>query len=182
MLSGGTAVVADFGIARALSAAGEGQHLTQTGTIIGTPAYMSPEQAAGGAEIDGRSDQYSLACVVYEMLVGEPPFTGPTAQAVLARHSMDMVSPPSIVRATIPDAVEGAILRALAKTPADRFPTTALFAEALQKPAPPRRWLGMPPAVVAAFGVVVLAVTALVTRSLWSGGGRSHAVAGAEGG
>jgi serine/threonine-protein kinase len=86
-------------------------------------------------EIDGRSDQYSLACVVYEMLVGEPPFTGPTAQAVIARHSLDMVSPPSIVRATIPDAVEGAILRALSKTPADRYPTTALFAEALNTPS-----------------------------------------------
>src|SRR5207249_11341502 len=134
LLSGGTAVVADFGIARAVSAAGGGEHLTQTGTIIGTPAYMSPEQATGGAEIDGRSDQYSLACVVYEMLVGEPPFTGPTAQAVLARHSLDMVSPPSIVRSTIPDAVEAAILRALSKLPADRYPTTALFAEALNMP------------------------------------------------
>src|SRR3989475_7672030 len=109
----------------------QSRHLTETGTIIGTPAYMSPEQATGSEEIDGRSDQYSLACVVYEMLVGEPPFTGPTAQAVLARHSLDMVSPPSIVRSTIPDAVEGAVLRALAKVPADRYPTTALFAEAL---------------------------------------------------
>jgi serine/threonine-protein kinase len=135
MLSGGTAVVTDFGIARAVSAAGEGQHLTETGTIIGTPAYMSPEQATGASEIDGRSDQYSLACVVYEMLVGEPPFTGPTAQAVIARHSLDMVSPPSIVRATIPDAVEGAILRGLSKVPADRYPTTALFAEALNTPS-----------------------------------------------
>src|SRR5207245_7076885 len=90
MLSGGTAVVTDFGIARAVSAAGQSRHLTETGTIIGTPAYMSPEQATGSEEIDGRSDQYSLACVVYEMLVGEPPFTGPTAQAVLARHSLDM--------------------------------------------------------------------------------------------
>jgi len=135
MLSGGTAVVADFGIARAVSAAGEGQQLTQTGTIIGTPAYMSPEQASGSDEIDGRSDEYSLACVVYEMLVGAPPFTGPTAQAILARHSLDMVSPPSIVRSTIPDAVEGAILRALSKVPADRYPTTALFAEALNTPS-----------------------------------------------
>src|SRR5881409_3828276 len=135
MLSGGTAVVADFGIARAVSAAGAGRHLTETGTIIGTPAYMSPEQATGSDEIDGRSDQYSLACVVYEMLVGEPPFTGPTAQAVLARHSLDMVSPPSIVRSTIPDAVEVAILRALAKLPADRYATTALFAEALNTPS-----------------------------------------------
>ncbi|HLB82808.1 MAG TPA: serine/threonine-protein kinase, partial [Gemmatimonadales bacterium] len=92
MLSGGAAVVADFGIARAVSAAGQSRHLTETGTIIGTPAYMSPEQATGATEIDGRSDQYSLACVLYEMLVGEPPFTGPTAQAVIARHSLDMVS------------------------------------------------------------------------------------------
>src|SRR5438309_10070857 len=135
MLSGGTAVVTDFGIARAVSAAGQSRHLTETGTIIGTPAYMSPEQASGSEEIDGRSDKYSLACVVYEMLVGEPPFTGPTAQAVLARHSLDMVSPPSIVRSTIPDAVEGAVLRALAKVPADRYPTTALFAEALNMPS-----------------------------------------------
>src|SRR5216683_4821995 len=135
MLSGGTAVVTDFGIARAVSAAGDEHHLTQTGTIIGTPAYMSPEQSAGAGEIDGRSDEYSLACVVYEMLVGEPPFTGPTAQAIIARHSLDMVSPPSIVRGTIPDATEGAILRALSKVPADRYPTTALFAEALNTPS-----------------------------------------------
>src|SRR6266705_5103944 len=135
MLSGGTAVVADFGIARAVTAAGEEHQLTQTGTVIGTPAYMSPEQATGSAEIDGRSDQYSLACVVYEMLVGEPPFTGPTAQAVMARHSLDLVSPPSIVRSTIPDAVEGAILRALSKVPADRYPTAALFAEAVNTPS-----------------------------------------------
>src|SRR6059036_3669077 len=133
--SGGTAVVADFGIARAVTAAGEGQQLTQTGTIIGTPAYMSPEQATGNAEIDGRSDEYSLACVLYEMLVGEPPFTGPTAQAVIARHSLDLVSPPSIVRASIPDAVEAAILRALSKVPADRYATTALLAEALNVPS-----------------------------------------------
>ncbi|HEV2749126.1 MAG TPA: serine/threonine-protein kinase [Gemmatimonadales bacterium] len=135
MLSGGSAVVADFGIARAVSAAGDGRHLTQTGTLIGTPAYMSPEQAGGSDEVDGRSDEYSLACVVYEMLVGAPPFTGPTAQAIIARHSLDMVSPPSIVRNTIPDAVEGAILRALSKVPADRYPTTALFAEALNTPS-----------------------------------------------
>src|SRR3989475_1333971 len=164
MLSGGTAVVTDFGIARAVSAAGGEQHLTQTGTIIGTPAYMSPEQSTGTSEIDGRSDQYSLACVVYEMLVGEPPFTGPTAQAVIARHSPDLVSPPSLVRASIPDAVEDALLRAPAKTPADRFPTAALFAEALARPsaatgpmrraarAPPRPtgWVGLAPSGVAA--------------------------------
>jgi len=171
LLSGGTAVVADFGIARALDAAGEDQ-LTQTGTIIGTPAYMSTEQATGSLEIDGRSDQYSLACVVYEMLVGQPPFTGPTAQAIIARHSLDMVSPPSIVRGTIPEPMEDAILRALSKVPADRFATTALFAEALAlpgtasgvrrratgtmgaRPRARRRWVR--PAAVAAGAVVLL--------------------------
>ena len=196
MLSGGTAVVTDFGIARAVTAAGDEHQLTQTGTVIGTPAYMSPEQATGSAEIDGRSDQYSLACVVYEMLVGEPPFTGPTAQAVMARHSLDFVSPPSIVRASIPDAVEDALLRALAKTPADRFPTATLFAEGLARPSPatgpmrrltrptraPRRWLEIPPAVVVALGVIVLGVTAVATRSLWSGAGRSRGAGAAEGG
>jgi serine/threonine-protein kinase len=134
LLSGGTAVVADFGIARAISAAADSEQLTQTGMVVGTPAYMSPEQGAAGSEIDGRSDQYSLACVLYEMLVGQPPFTGPNSQAILARHSFDSVSPPSIVRHTVPDTVERAILRALAKVPADRYPTMALFAEALTKP------------------------------------------------
>jgi len=135
LLSGGTAVVADFGIARAAAGGESAKSLTKTGTVIGTPAYMSPEQSAGVAEIDGRSDQYSLACVVYEMLVGEPPFTGPTAQAILARHSLDHVSPPSIVRESIPETMEVAILRALAKTPADRFPTVIMFAEALARPS-----------------------------------------------
>jgi serine/threonine-protein kinase len=132
MLSGDTAIVADFGIARA---DGGAHSLTQTGTIIGTPTYMSPEQGTGSPDIDGRSDQYSLACVVYEMLVGAPPFTGPTVQAVIARHSMDLVSPPSIVRESIPDTMETALLRALAKTPADRFPTVLLFAESLGRPS-----------------------------------------------
>ncbi len=172
MLSGGSAVVADFGIARALSAAGEAHHITQTGTVIGTPAYMSPEQATGSVEIDGRSDEYSLACVTYEMLVGEPPFTGSTAQAIIARHSLDSVSPPSIVRATIPDTVERAILRALAKVPADRYPTTALFAEALAAPGAPlgaaarrttratpaARWIGLPRGVVLAGVALVVAI------------------------
>jgi len=141
LLMGETAVVADFGIARAITAAGD-TRLTQTGTVIGTPTYMSPEQAMGAEDIDGRSDQYSLGCVVYEMLTGEPPFSGSTAQAVMARHSLDAVSPPSIVRETIPEGVEEAVLRALSKVPADRFPTAALFAEALLSAPPttaPRR-------------------------------------------
>jgi len=189
LLEGGTAIVADFGIARAISVAGEERHLTQTGTVIGTPIYMSPEQATGSGEIDGRSDQYSLACVTYEMLVGAPPFSGPTAQAIMARHSLDLVSPPSIVRTTIPDAVEDAILRALAKTPADRFPTTALFAEALQKPsaatgpmrrltrpvAAPRRWLGMEPAVALGVVAAVIVAAAWGTRAVWSRNARPAA-------
>jgi serine/threonine-protein kinase len=133
MLSGGHAVVTDFGIARAASAV-EQQQLTQTGTVIGTPVYMSPEQGTGDV-IDGRSDEYSLACVVYEMLVGQPPFTGPNVQAIIARHSMASVSPPSIVRDTIPETMEAALLRALAKVPADRFPTVIMFAEALAMPS-----------------------------------------------
>jgi len=136
LLSGGTAVVADFGIARAIDDADE-QSLTKTGTIIGTPTYMSPEQATGAAQIDGRSDQYSLACVLYELLVGQPPFTGPTAQAIIARHSLDMVSPPSIVRPGLPEALEDALLKALSKVPADRFATTTLFADALAVPSRP---------------------------------------------
>jgi serine/threonine-protein kinase len=98
---------------------------------------MSPEQATGD-EIDGRSDEYSLACVTYEMLAGGLPFSGPTAQAIMARHSVDVVSPPSIVRNTIPDAAEDAILRALSKVPADRLSTMAQFAEALFSLSRPR--------------------------------------------
>src|SRR5437879_13873456 len=122
-----TAVVADCGIARAITAAGD-TRVTQTGTVIGTPTYMSPEQAMGAEDIDGRSDQYSLGCVVYEMLTGEPPFSGSNAQAVIARHSLDAGSPPSIVRETIPEGVADAGLRAVPKDPADRLPIRALSA------------------------------------------------------
>ncbi len=130
LLEEGHAVVADFGIARAITAAG-GEQLTETGLAIGTPAYMSPEQAAGGAEIDGRSDLYSLGCVVYEMLAGEPPYTGPTPQAVFAKRLSEPVPHVSTLRETVPKPVEQTITRALAKAPADRFPTAAQFVEAL---------------------------------------------------
>ena len=122
-------LVADFGIARALDAAG-GERLTETGLALGTPAYMSPEQAAGG-RMDGRTDIYALGCVTYEMLAGQPPFTGPTAQSILARHAVDPVPPLHTVRSTIPPAVESAIERALAKVPADRFATADDFASAI---------------------------------------------------
>ena len=124
------ALVADFGIARAVSVAG-GETLTRTGMAVGTPTYMSPEQAMGSKDVTPESDIYSLACVVYELLAGQPPFTGPTAMALLARHSLDNVPSLKIVRGTVPDAVEDAILRAMAKVPADRFRSATDFANAL---------------------------------------------------
>ena len=137
LLSGAHARVADFGIARAIDDAG-GDRLTQTGLSIGTPAYMSPEQSAGEGNLDGRSDLYSLGCVLYEMLAGSPPFQGPTAQAVMARHAVDPVPSLRTVRATVPASVEAAITKALAKVPADRFMSAAQFVEAFSKPVPPR--------------------------------------------
>src|ERR1043166_4756937 len=130
MFSAGRALVADFGIARALTAATL-EPLTAAGAIVGTPAYMSPEQATGSGQLDGRSDIYSLACVVYEMLTGSVPFTGLTAQAVMARHSVDIAPPIRSVRPTVTDALERVVLTALAKAPADRFATAAQFAAAL---------------------------------------------------
>src|SRR5690349_11553803 len=130
LLSNGMALVADFGIARAVSVAG-GERLTRTGMAVGTPTYMSPEQAMGSKDVTPESDIYSLACMVYEMLAGQPPFTGPTAMALLARHSLDNVPSLKIVRGTVPDAVEDAIVRAMAKVPADRFRSAVDFANAL---------------------------------------------------
>src|SRR5205085_2938267 len=130
LIQSGHALVADFGIARAVSQAG-GDKLTQTGMAVGTPHYMSPEQSLGAEHLDGRSDEYSLACVLYEMLVGQPPFDGPTAMAILARHSMEGVPSLQVVRQSIPDEIEDAVMRALEKTPADRFPTVGEFAQAL---------------------------------------------------
>ena len=133
MLHEGEAMVTDFGIAKAVSAAAA-DTLTQTGTAMGTPMYMSPEQAAGEAELDGRSDVYSLGCMLYEMLAGKPPFTGPTAQVIMARSFTEAVAPLRTLRDTIPEAVERAALKALAKVPADRFSTAAQFAQALVVP------------------------------------------------
>jgi len=130
LIQEGHALVADFGIARAVSEAG-GDKLTETGMAVGTPHYMSPEQALAGEHLDGRADQYSLACVCYEMLVGQPPFDGPNAMAILARQSMESVPSLRVVRHSIPDDVEDAVMRALEKTPADRFPTVREFADAL---------------------------------------------------
>jgi serine/threonine-protein kinase len=130
LLSGGHAVVADFGIAKAMSAAAEDQ-VTDSGLALGTADYMSPEQAGGSGTIDGRSDVYSLGCVVFEMLAGEPPFAGRTVQAVLARHLHE--KPPSlrVTRPDLPVAVERVVFKALAKVPADRYATAVEFSAAL---------------------------------------------------
>jgi serine/threonine-protein kinase len=133
LLSRGHALVADFGIARGLQVA-EAEHLTATGLAVGTPAYMSPEQAHGASRVDGRSDLYSLGCVLYEMLTGEVPYTGRTPQAVIAKRVLEPVPHVRTLRANVPVAVEQAINRALAVTPADRFPDAAEFARALAQP------------------------------------------------
>ena len=132
MLTGdGSTLVADFGIARAL---GGSDGLTQTGFTVGTPAYMSPEQAAGDPRLDARTDVYSLGCVLYEMLAGEPPWTGPTVQALIAKRLSE--PPPSVrrTRPAVPESVDQAIRKALAPVAADRFATAAEFARALTPP------------------------------------------------
>ncbi len=133
MLEDGHALVVDFGIARAAVAAGE-QKLTQTGLAIGTPQYMSPEQGSAERNIDGRSDIYSLGCVLYEMLAGQPPFGGPSAQALIARHALEQVPSLVIVRPTVSPELETVVLKALEKVPADRFQTAEEFGEALRHP------------------------------------------------
>jgi TolB-like protein len=130
LLEGEEAVVADFGVARAVDAAGD-ERLTGTGLALGTPAYMSPEQAAGERVLDGRSDVYAVGCVLYEMLAGEPPFTGPTAQAILAKRFSGPIPSVRTARERVPERTDQAINRALARAPADRFATAAEFARAL---------------------------------------------------
>jgi eukaryotic-like serine/threonine-protein kinase len=169
LISAGHPVVADFGIAKAISAAG-GEKLTETGLAIGTPAYMSPEQAAGSKELDGRSDLYSLGCVLFEMLAGEPPFTGPTAASVIHQHLAVKPAPVTNLRPAVPENVVAALTRALAKTPADRFDSVEKFTEALRllppiASAPPARrrsailWGG---AVLVIAAAVVIASTLLL--------------------
>ena len=130
ILTDSAVYVVDFGISKALMDTGD-ERLTSTGIAIGTPAYMSPEQASAGA-VDARTDQYSLACVLYEMLCGEPPFTGPTAAAIIARRFAEAPRSVRTVRSTTPVAVERATLRALERVPADRFSSVSEFATALR--------------------------------------------------
>src|SRR5215216_5876994 len=130
MLYEGEAMVMDFGIAKALSQAGP-ETLTQTGMMIGTPAYVSPEQAAGETNLDGKSDQYSLACVLYEMLSGERPFSGATPQAVMAKRFSEMPKPLRSFRSSIPESVEKAVTKAMAIDASGRYSTAAQFGQAL---------------------------------------------------
>jgi eukaryotic-like serine/threonine-protein kinase len=163
LLEDGHAVVADFGIARALDASA-GTGMTVTGVAIGTPSYMSPEQAIGESSVDARTDIYALGCVLYELLAGEPPFTGPTAHAVIAKRLAD--PPPRIrtVRPSVPPALEKVLLQALDRVPADRFASAGDFQRALEAAAKQdprasqvRGWTR--PMLAAAAAVVLLVVT-----------------------
>jgi len=185
LLHDGTALVADFGIALAAAKAGDGTRLTETGLSLGTPHYMSPEQAMGEREITPRSDVYALGAVTYEMLTGEPPFTGPTAQAVVAKALTTDPVAPSTHRRSVPEHVEAAVLAALEKLPADRFASAAEFAGALgggtlgvatgaHRRAPSAaapaagRWR------IAALGAAALALAASGAAAWsWSAGGRA---------
>jgi serine/threonine-protein kinase len=130
LLSAGHALLSDFGIARAMTATGAGQ-LTDVGSLVGTPAYMSPEQVDGSPHIDGRADIYSLGCVLFEMLVGEPPFRGASLTAVIANRLSFPTPSPRGFRPSVPDAVDAVVRKAMADLPADRFATAAQFADAL---------------------------------------------------
>ena len=172
----GAAMVADFGIA--LAASGASHRMTETGMSLGTPCYMSPEQATGEKAITARSDVYALGAVLYEMLSGEPPFTGPTAQAIVAKV---LTTEPTGLRASrrhVPPHVEAAVMQALEKLPADRFGTAGEFAAALANPAhvaPARMRIGLParPAVLTALPWILLA--AAVAWLALDRGGRSRA-------
>ncbi|MFL5519991.1 MAG: protein kinase domain-containing protein [Gemmatimonadales bacterium] len=162
LLESGHAVVADFGIAKAISAAAGGEQLTETGMAIGTVRYMSPEQAAGERDLDGRSDLYALACVLYEMLAGQTPFTGPTIESIVHQHLT--ATPPSItqLRPAVPPEVAAALQRALAKTPADRFNPVAQFAGALR----PVAGAGAAPAPRRSSRALVVAASLLALAAL----------------
>jgi serine/threonine-protein kinase len=174
LLQGGHALVADFGIALAVQHAG-GQRMTQTGLSLGTPQYMSPEQAMGEKTVDARADVYALGAVTYEMLTGEPPFTGSTVQAIVAKLMTDPARPLTELRKSVPVHVEAAVLAALEKVPADRMGSATAFAQALgdetytasgatggvrtrrrAAPAVPRRWLLVALAINALLAVAVL--------------------------
>jgi serine/threonine-protein kinase len=172
----GQALVADFGIALAVSRSDGASRITETGMSLGTPPYMSPEQAGGDRTLDARSDVYALGAVLYEMLAGEPPFTGPTPQAILARVMTEQPRPLSLRRKTVPPHVDAAIAIALEKLPADRFQSAAEFAAVLSGEDPFRnRVSGSRPAMVGRSAVTWALSAALLATLAWAGlrGGRS---------
>ena len=163
---GGHALVADFGVARAIAAAAPNETLTEAGVAVGTLHYMSPEQAAGERHIDGRADVYALGCVVYEMIAGVPPFQGATAESVLRQHQVEPARPLAAHRAGLPDGVNAAVQKALAKAPADRWQRAGDFAAALAAAitatgTPPRRALRRPRALAGA-GLGALGMAGLI--------------------
>jgi serine/threonine protein kinase len=164
LLSDGHLRVVDFGIAKALTDTG-GERLTSTGFAVGTLAYMSPEQSSA-EPVDARTDQYSLACVLYEMLAGEPPFTGPSTQAIVARRMSEPARGIRAVRSTVPAPVESAVLRALERVPADRFPDIASFVGALGLATPERIRPKSRRAPYIAAGILLLASIAVAVAAL----------------
>src|SRR6185437_9463935 len=183
------ALVSDFGIALAVAEAG-GERMTQTGTSLGTPQYMAPEQAMGDNRVDGRADVYALGVVTYEMLVGEPPFTGPTAQAIVAKVMTEEPRGLIAQRRTVPETVEQAVLTALEKIPADRFATPGEFARALAGEGPVRATRArrptsttrraVPAGVLWGVGAVVLGVVGFVAGSRGRGASAPLAFGGAH--
>jgi cytochrome c-type biogenesis protein CcmH/NrfG len=178
LLAGEHVYVVDFGIAKALVETG-GDRLTSTGLAIGTPAYMSPEQASAEG-VDARSDQYSLATMLYEMLVGEPPFTGPTAQAVVARRFAEPARPIRTVRSAVPEAVERAVLKALERAPVDRFPDVASFATALRRGNVVVRGAHSVRRVAMLIAAGVTLVVAAIAAASWRARTRHAAIASAR--
>jgi serine/threonine-protein kinase len=174
LLRGDHPYLADFGVARAVVIAAA-DSITVTGVSVGTPGYMSPEQASGDKRVDGRADQYALACVLYEMLAGQPPFTGPNPQAVVAKHALAPVPSLHTIRPEVPEGVERAMMRALEKSADERYPTAADFARALhgeyvtaEMRAARRRWV---PGFAGSKGriavtVVVLAILVAIAAAL----------------
>ena len=166
LLSDGHAMVADFGIARAIGSAADPDALTTSGVVIGTPMYMAPEQASGDRELDGRTDIYALGCVIYEALVGDPPFAGSGAWNLVARHASQPPVPIRVLRPAVPPEIEHVVMRALEKVPADRFSTAQEFREALTEALAKRTRAPQRLHLMAVLVLIVsLAVIAFVVRS-----------------
>ena len=189
LISGGHAVVTDFGIARAVSQATEGSSLTSATVTVGTPAYMSPEQASAERELDGRTDVYSLSCVLYEMLAGNTPFSGPTQQAIIARRLIEPAPRVSRSRAEVAQWLDDVVAKGLATAPSDRFATARDFVKALSgaqgtvsgsQSVPASTGRGRPSRRVLLGGALLLVLVALgITAYRWNRAGRSSPVAAA---